>query len=171
MPDSRNYLPGQASEEEAGSAFRKTGRHVTSDIRLSFPQVKDALKTARETSTLDRLHARLEDDYNILTDLFREAAGYDSVKHGLLVIDYNTMQVWYKSTRTHGDLALARNALAEMCSILSFLVKELEPLRRLDRFPPERMTLKLRACSVLLAAWRVVTLKVRGHRLENRNFS
>ena len=98
---------------------------VTSTIRLSFPQVQEALQTAPQTTALDRVHAGLENDYGILTDLLQQATGADSIEHRLLAIDYKTMQVWYKLTRTYGDRALARNALAEMSSILGFFAEEL----------------------------------------------
>jgi hypothetical protein len=97
---------------------------VASTIRLSFPQILDTLQTSPMTTALDRVHASLEDDYRILTDLLQQATGNESIEHRVLAIDYKAMQVWYKMTRTR-DLGLARNALAEMCSILGFFADEL----------------------------------------------
>ena len=92
---------------------------VTSTIRLSFPQIQDALQAAPRTTALDRVHASLEDDYRILTDLLQQTTGNNSIEHRVLAIDYKAMRIWYKMTRTL-DHALARNALAEMSSILGF---------------------------------------------------
>src|SRR6266852_2246824 len=75
---------------------------VASTIRLNFHQIEDVLQTAPPATALDRVHAGLEDDYRILTDLLQQATGNDSVEHRLLTIDYKTMQVWYKLTRTRG---------------------------------------------------------------------
>jgi len=100
------------------------GLKVASTIRLSFPGVQDSLQTKPLITALDRVHASLEDDYRILTDLLQQATGNDSIEHRVLAIDYKAMQLWYKMTRTR-DVALARNALVEMCSILGFFADEL----------------------------------------------
>ena len=97
---------------------------VTSTIRLTFPQAENALKTTPKTTALDRVHEGLENDYRILTDLLRHTTGNDSMEHRILALDYKTMQVWYKLTRNR-NLGLARNALAEMSSILGFFADEL----------------------------------------------
>src|SRR5678816_4582721 len=99
-------------------------RRVTSTIRLSFPQVQDALQSAPLTTALDQVHASLEDDYRILTDLLQQALGSESIEHRVMAIDYKAMQLWYKMTRTR-DLAMARKALSEMSSILNFFASEL----------------------------------------------
>ena len=98
---------------------------VASTIRLSFPQVEAALQAAPRTAALDRLHQGLENDFRILTVLLSQATGSDSIEHRILAIDYKVMQVWYKLTRTHGNLFLARQALSEMTSILGFFAEEL----------------------------------------------
>ena len=98
---------------------------VTSTIRLNFHQIDDALQTAPRTTALDRVHAGLEDDYRILTDLLRQGTGDHSIEHRVLAINYQAMRVWYRLNRTHGDLSLARNALTEMSSILGFFADEL----------------------------------------------
>ena len=98
---------------------------VTSTIRLSFHQIQDVLQTAPRTTALDRVHAGLEDDYRILTDLLQQATGDQSIEHRVLAINYKAMKLWYKVNRAHGDLSLARNALAEMSSILGFFAEEL----------------------------------------------
>jgi len=98
---------------------------VTSTIRLNFHQIEDVLQTAPRTTALDRVHAGLEDDYRILTDLLQQATGNRSIEHRVLAINYKAMKVWYKVNRAHGDLSLARNALAEMSSILGFFAEEL----------------------------------------------
>jgi hypothetical protein len=98
---------------------------VASTIRLNFPKIEDVLQTAPRTTALDRVHAGLEDDYRILTDLLRQATENDSIQHRVLAINYKAMKVWYRLNRTRGNLALARNALTEMSSILGFFADEL----------------------------------------------
>jgi hypothetical protein len=109
----------------AQESSAKYALKVTSTIRLSFPQIEDALQAPPQTTALDRVHEGLENDYRILTDLLHQATGGDSIEHRLLAIDYKIMQGWYKLTRTHGSRAQARMALAEMSSILSFFAEEL----------------------------------------------
>src|SRR6266851_4346260 len=67
--------------QRSGSEF---GSKVTSTIRLTFPQVEDALKTAPRTTALDRVHEGLENDYRILDDLLHHATGNDSIEHRVL---------------------------------------------------------------------------------------
>ena len=98
---------------------------VASTIRLSFPNVQKALGDQPLTSGLDRVHAGLENDYRILTDLLRQATGSDSVERRLLTIDYKIMQVWYRLTRRASDPRQARQALSEMSSILGYFAEEL----------------------------------------------
>jgi len=98
---------------------------VTSTIRLSFHQIEYVLQTAPRTTALDRVHAGLEDDYRILTDLLRQATGDHSIEHRVLALNYKAMRIWYRLNRTRGDLSLARNALTEMSSILGFFAEEL----------------------------------------------
>ena len=97
---------------------------VASTIRLSFPQIQDALQTNPSTSELDRLHQKLEYDYRTLTDLLGHARGADSIERTLLTMDFKVMRGWYKLTRSSNHL-LGRNAIAEMCSILGYFAAEI----------------------------------------------
>ena len=101
------------------------GLKVASTIRLSFPQVEAALQAAPRAAALDRLHQGLENDFRILTDLLSQTTGSDSIEHRVLAFDYKVMQVWYELTRTGGNLLLAKRALSEMSSILSYFAEEL----------------------------------------------
>ena len=98
---------------------------VASTIRLSFLEAGRALEAEPHTLALDSVHAGLENDYRILTDLLRQATGSESIEHRLLAIDYKVMQVWYKVARGHSDRLYARNALSEMSSILGYFAEEL----------------------------------------------
>jgi len=61
---------------------------VTSTIRLNFHQIQEVLQTAPRTTALDRVHAGLEDDYRILTELLQQATGDQSIEHRVLAINY-----------------------------------------------------------------------------------
>ena len=92
---------------------------VASTIRLSFPQVREALATQSRTMTLDQLHQSLESDHHVLMDLLGQAIGdRESVERRILALDYRVMQSWYKVTRGIHPLQ-AKKALSEMSSILS----------------------------------------------------
>ena len=108
-----------AQEDRAQYAFQ-----VASNIQLSFPHVQAALQTRAHSSALDHLRERLDQDYDLLTDLLRHP-GSDSVKHRLLRFDYQVMRVWYQLTRTSTRPLLARKALGEMSSILGYFAAEI----------------------------------------------
>jgi hypothetical protein len=97
---------------------------VASNIQLSFPDVQAALRTKASSTALDRLRERLDQDYQILTELLRHP-GSDSLEHRLLRFDYQVMRVWYRLTRTSRHLLQARNALGEMSSILGYFAAEI----------------------------------------------
>ena len=107
------------SEDKAAHAF-----HVACNIQLSFPQVQAALQTPQPGATLDLLHLRLNQDYQLLTDLLGHPGG-GSVEHRILRIDYQLMRFWYKVTSIGCDLLRARTALAEMSSILAYFAAEI----------------------------------------------
>jgi hypothetical protein len=99
---------------------------VASMIRLSFPQVKEALLTESHTASLDHLHKSLENDYVLLMDVLSQAAGSsESIARRILAIDYKVMQHWYRLTRTSNNLAQAKMALSEMSSILGYFAAEI----------------------------------------------
>jgi hypothetical protein len=75
---------------------------VAATIRLSFPQVQDALQSGLPAFALERLNQNLANDYRILTDLLAHVTGGDSIEHRILMIDYRIMQVWYWLTKS-GD--------------------------------------------------------------------
>ena len=99
---------------------------VASTIRLSFPQVRQALQTQSHTSSLDQMHRSLDNDYQLLMDVLGQAAGgSESIERRILAIDYKVMETWYKATRTSKNLAQAKMALTEMSSILSYFAAEI----------------------------------------------
>jgi hypothetical protein len=97
---------------------------VADTIRLSFPTVQQALRTEVQRPELDRLHQSLDHDCQVLTKLLNQAGGSHTFERRLLALDYQVMNVWYQLTRTN-DLARARNALAEMASILSYIAGDI----------------------------------------------
>ena len=99
---------------------------VTSTIRLSFPQLEQALRAADpEEIALDNLHEGLSKDYRILTDLLRQFTGGDSIEHRILLLDYHLMQRWFGLTRRLDDATGARRALTEMSQILGYFASEI----------------------------------------------
>jgi hypothetical protein len=98
---------------------------VASTIRLNFPQTEEVLQTQPRPPALDRLHECLENDYRILTDLLRDTGCGNSIERRILTIDYQVMRAWFKLTRRSDDLPQARNALAEMSSILGYFAAEI----------------------------------------------
>jgi len=107
-----------SQQGSAGYALR-----VASNIQLSFPHVQEALQAIPQSAALDRLHERLDQDYELLTDLLRHPGG-ESIEHRILRIDYHIMRVWYQLTRT-SQLLQARKALGEMSAILGFFAAEI----------------------------------------------
>jgi len=97
---------------------------MASTIRLSFPSVQEAIQAQQPTWALDCLHESLEQDYQILTVLLRQATECESIQRRLLTIDYKVMQLWYKFARTSPELLRANKAIEEMSFILSFFAAE-----------------------------------------------
>src|SRR5262245_3595752 len=91
---------------------------VAATIRLSFPEIQQALQVGAETPVLDRLHESLEKDYRILTDLLRHAGDGDSVERRILTIDYRVMNLRYRLTSSP-------QALREMSTILGYFAAEI----------------------------------------------
>ena len=108
-----------AEKRSAGYALR-----VASNIQLSFPQVQAALEALPHSAALDRLHARLDQDYHLLTDLLRHPGG-ESIEHRILRIDYHIMRIWYQLTRSSRLMLQARKALEEMSWILGYFAAEI----------------------------------------------
>jgi hypothetical protein len=106
-------------EDSAEYAFQ-----VASNIQLSFLHVQAALQTLPRSAALDRLHERLDQDYQLLTELLRHPGG-DSIEHRILRVDYQVMRVWYQLTRTSRHPQQARKALREMSSILGYFAAEI----------------------------------------------
>jgi hypothetical protein len=96
---------------------------VASTIRLSFPQVQEALQT--QAPALDRLYESLENDYHILTEILHEARGADSIQRRILTIDYWVMRIWYRLSKPSRKLLQANKALAEMSCILNYFAAEI----------------------------------------------
>ena len=106
----------------------KTTRDFAGEVatanQLGFLEVQSQLRA--NAADLGPLCDALDRDYAILAGLMqRSEDAATSVEQRMLAINYKAMKVWYKLNRTHGNLALARNALAEMSAILGFFAEKL----------------------------------------------
>jgi hypothetical protein len=108
-----------AEKDSAQYAFQ-----VASNIQLSFPQVQEALQTLGHSAALDRLRERLDQDYDLLTELLHHP-GSDSIQHRILRFDYQVMRACYQLTRTSGHPLQAKKALGEMSSILGYFAAQI----------------------------------------------
>jgi hypothetical protein len=86
-------------------------------------QIQEKLGIEEE---LDPIHQALQRDYEVFTYLVQHAAGLElsSIEDRLLVLDYKLMQMWYRTTLTVAPRQ-AREALAQMASILNVLVRKM----------------------------------------------
>jgi hypothetical protein len=91
------------------------------DLRFSFAQVQELLKSAQHLAPLQK---SLDRDYQLLTYLVRHAAGLEleSLEDRLLVLDYKMMRCWYRLTKVAFPTQ-ARQALSEMATIIGVLVR------------------------------------------------
>jgi hypothetical protein len=89
--------------------------------------VADVIERLRTEESLDPIHQALHRDYEVFTYLAQHAAGLElsSIEDRLLLLDYKVMQVWYRMTLTTAPLQ-ARQALAQMASILNVLVRKMD---------------------------------------------
>ena len=97
---------------------------VASNIQLSFPDVQAALRTKASSAALEQLLERLDQDYDLLTELLHHP-GSDSIQHRILRFDYQVMRAWYQLTRTSGHPLQAQKALGEMSSILGYFAAQI----------------------------------------------
>jgi hypothetical protein len=97
---------------------------VAATIQLNFPNLQAALQTGPPTPALDRLHALLDHDYELLTGLLQHARGADSIERRFLTIDYRLMRVWYQMIRRY-HRGYANKALTEMAGILQCFADEI----------------------------------------------
>jgi hypothetical protein len=93
------------------------------DTRFGVAGVIERLRTEEK---LDPIHQALHRDFQVFTYLVQHAAGLElsSIEDRLLLLDYKLMQVWYRMTLTAAPLQ-ARQALAQMASILNVLVRKM----------------------------------------------
>jgi hypothetical protein len=94
------------------------------DDRFSVSSVRERLKTESDLAALE--HA-LERDYRVVTYLIEHAADLElaSIENRLLVLDYKLMRLWSHLTRSFAPQK-SREALAEMASVLSVLVGQMD---------------------------------------------
>jgi hypothetical protein len=116
-------LLSQKTSQQAGAP--NYALKVTGTIRLSFPNMDQALVGDSQALAFDLVHEGLTNDYRILTDLLQHFTGGESFEHRILVADYKLMQIWYSLTRRFEDLTGARKALTEMSLILSYFASEI----------------------------------------------
>ncbi len=86
----------------------------------------EAQERLQKDDQLDRVHAVLQRDFEVLTYLVRHASGVklESFEEKLLVWDYKTMRFWYALTKTAAPQQ-ARQALSEMATVMTILAGRL----------------------------------------------
>jgi len=91
-------------------------------VRDSCFNYAEVLERLKSEPPLDALQLSLERDYRVLQYLIRHASGLElaTLEDRLLMFDYRVMQGVYRLTRSAAPRQ-ARNALAEMASILGVL--------------------------------------------------
>jgi hypothetical protein len=96
---------------------------AAADERFSFPQVRAMVKTSED---LLPLHGMLSHDFRVLTYLREHAANLEtgSIEDQLLILDYRVMQ-WYFRIMNKTAPAYARNALAEMATVVGVLAHKM----------------------------------------------
>ncbi|HXB67440.1 MAG TPA: hypothetical protein VNY05_04315 [Candidatus Acidoferrales bacterium] len=96
---------------------------AVADTRFGVADVIERLRTEEE---LDPIHRALRRDYEVFTYLVQHAAGLElsSIEDRVLLLDYQLMQVWYRMTLAAAPRQ-AREALSQMASILSVLVRKM----------------------------------------------
>jgi hypothetical protein len=97
------------------------------ESRFGVAGVIERLRSTQDRQEeLDPLHRALDRDYQIFSYLVQHAAGLElgSVEDRVLILDYKLMQLWYQVTKTAAPQQ-ARQALTQMASILSVLVRRM----------------------------------------------
>jgi len=102
----------------------KTARDYTGEVasanELDVLNIQAALRGA-SSADLERLHQSLERDYEVLSFLFRNAAGARGDRHledRMLSLYYQVMQSCYSATRGFSE-KWARTALEEMSLVVA----------------------------------------------------
>jgi hypothetical protein len=94
---------------------------VATANQLSFLEVQSQLGAGACTE-LDRLHASLDRDYTLLTNLLKHAAGSageeSSIEAGMLEMNYRLVSTWARVSRNFSPAA-ARRALEEMSLVVA----------------------------------------------------
>ena len=108
----------------------KTAQDYTSDVaeinELGVLRVQADLPQA-SSADLDRLHQSLERDYEVISFLFRNAAGArgdQNLEDRMLALYYRVMATCYRATRGVSD-AWARKALAGMTDVVAHFANSL----------------------------------------------
>jgi hypothetical protein len=83
---------------------------------LSFLEIQAQLRTG--SADLGRLHASLDRDYALITNLIQASQGALQIEDRMLQVNYRLMGALYKvSSRFSTDMG--RNALDEMSSVIA----------------------------------------------------
>jgi len=96
---------------------------IEEDTRFAVSDVIDRLGTDAE---LPALHQALNRDYQVFKYLVEHAAGLElsGIDDRLLLVDYKLTQLWYRIALIAAPRQ-ARQALAQMASILNVLVRKM----------------------------------------------
>ena len=103
----------------------KTAHDYTADVayfnKLGFPAVQAELQQTNSPD-LDRLHAALDNDYQVVRKLLKympqAGEGQSALETNMLAINYRLMGTWYQVSRHFSESAAAR-ALGEMSMVVA----------------------------------------------------
>jgi hypothetical protein len=110
----------RAHANEAAAVEQARANH------LSFPVIREKLRSRTQDLPLSSLHQSLERDYRFVRFLLRHArrSGAEAVEMRLLALDYRLMQCWYALTR-YTYRPQAYKALEEMSRIVGYLAQKI----------------------------------------------
>lgn len=106
---------------EAAAAEQARSNH------LSFPAIRERLRSQARDLPLPFLHQSLERDYRFVRFLLRHTprSGAEVVETRILMLDYCLMQCWYALT-CRANRSQACKALEEMSGIVSYLAQKID---------------------------------------------
>lgn len=105
----------------------KTGRDYAGEVALAnnlqFAKIQQMIESCQGSEELDRLHASLQQDYDVVAGLLRHTGdltvGGFALEDVMLKVDYRIMATWFSVSRTLAPRQAAQ-AMSEMCQIVGY---------------------------------------------------